>query len=348
MSASTDTPPGLGNDESQTGPTTSTDVIASSMSGSSTTSTTNLSTTSLGSPFPMNHYGLSLPTSVSGNPGPSSGFPSNLGPLPISSPPSLSFLSSDGIPITSNIHAPSTFSLATSLSSNAFPSASIPFSSTGFPGLTSLPSLPSASLSHTLMGPSVTLPTSSLTSVLTGGPTASTGLGLLSSGPLPLSSLPPFQPSFLSPTLVTPTVTSIKDMFTTSQDGSSSTGGDVRIIEVWAHNLVEEMNKIVSLVDDYTYIAMDTEFPGTVSRPSDTNLSPAEYHYKMMKLNVDFLKVIQVGLFFCDERGQCLPNSCCWQFNFTFREFSDVCAPDSIRLLKASGINFKDHEQKGM
>lgn len=108
------------------------------------------------------------------------------------------------------------------------------------------------------------------------------------------------------------------------------------------------MAKIVALVDDYNYIAMDTEFPGIVSRPAGSHKTPADYHYKMLKTNVDLLKVIQVGLFFCDAHGNALPNMCCWQFNFTFKVASDIHAPDSIRLLEESGIDFKNHEEKGI
>jgi len=108
------------------------------------------------------------------------------------------------------------------------------------------------------------------------------------------------------------------------------------------------MARIVNLVDTYKYIAMDTEFPGVVSRPTGTHRTSASYHYKMLKSNVDLLKVIQVGFFFCDENGNYIPDSCCWQFNFSFRAGSDMFAPDSYRLLEEAGIRFQMHEEKGI
>lgn len=37
-------------------------------------------------------------------------------------------------------------------------------------------------------------------------------------------------------------------------------------MDVWAHNLDEEMAAIAEVVETHPYIAMDTEFPG-VARP---------------------------------------------------------------------------------
>jgi CCR4-NOT transcription complex subunit 7/8 len=67
---------------------------------------------------------------------------------------------------------------------------------------------------------------------------------------------------------------------------------------------------------------------------------------------VDILKLIQLGLTFCNEKGE-LPKHdnelCVWQFNF--REFdleSDMYAPESIQLLADSGIDFKAHTTRGV
>ncbi|KAL3528961.1 hypothetical protein ACH5RR_008283 [Cinchona calisaya] len=128
----------------------------------------------------------------------------------------------------------------------------------------------------------------------------------------------------------------------------------VQIREVWNDNLEEEFALIRELVDDYPYIAMDTEFPGIVLRPVGNFKSNSDFHYQTLKENVDLLKLIQLGLTFSDEKGN-LPKCgednkyCIWQFNF--REFNpneDVFANDSIELLRRCGIDFAKNNEKGI
>jgi CCR4-NOT transcription complex subunit 7/8 len=123
---------------------------------------------------------------------------------------------------------------------------------------------------------------------------------------------------------------------------------DTMIVNVWAHNLNEELAKIMEIVDDYPYIAMDTEFPGVVARPIGCFKNAHDYHYQTLKCNVDLLKIIQLGLCFCNEDGEVLPGVCTWQFNFKFNLSEDMYAQDSIDLLEKSGIDFKEHDVKGI
>ncbi|KAJ6702314.1 CCR4-NOT TRANSCRIPTION COMPLEX SUBUNIT [Salix koriyanagi] len=130
-------------------------------------------------------------------------------------------------------------------------------------------------------------------------------------------------------------------------------GDSILIREVWNDNLEEEFARIREIVDDFPYIAMDTEFPGIVLRPVGNFKNSNDYHYQTLKDNVDMLKLIQLGLTFSDEQGN-LPTCgtdkfCIWQFNF--REFNvnkDVFANDSIELLRQSGIDFKKNNENGI
>ncbi|KAK8918241.1 hypothetical protein KSP39_PZI021832 [Platanthera zijinensis] len=128
----------------------------------------------------------------------------------------------------------------------------------------------------------------------------------------------------------------------------------VEIREVWEENLVQEFAFIREIVDDFPFVAMDTEFPGIVCQTVGSFKSTTDLHYASLKANVDMLNVIQLGLTFSDEHGNlptCNNNGvgCVWQFNF--REFNvdrDVFASDSIQLLHDSGINFKKNRESGV
>ncbi|GAB4836796.1 CCR4-NOT regulatory complex component [Ancistrocladus abbreviatus] len=127
----------------------------------------------------------------------------------------------------------------------------------------------------------------------------------------------------------------------------------ILIREVWNHNLEEEFALIREIVDDYLYVAMDTEFPGAVVQRMGNFKNTADYNYQTLKDNVDMLKLIQLGLTFSDEKGN-LPTCgtdkyCIWQFNFLeFDVSEDVYARDSIKLLKKCGIDFKKNNEMGI
>jgi len=124
-------------------------------------------------------------------------------------------------------------------------------------------------------------------------------------------------------------------------------GETLEIRNVWAENVEEEMRVIRDLVDKYPYVSMDTEFPGVVAKPV-TEAYTSDYHYKSLKVNVDLLKIIQLGLSFSDEKGNLCKDCPCWQFNFAFDLDGDMFAQDSIDLLVNSGISFPDHATRGI
>jgi len=122
---------------------------------------------------------------------------------------------------------------------------------------------------------------------------------------------------------------------------------EVDIIDVWADNLEEVMVQIRAIVEDYPYVAMDTEFPGVVARPIGS-FNKSEYNYQTLRVNVDMLKLIQLGMTVCDKNGNPPPGPATWQFHFKFDLADEMYAQDSIDLLKRAGIDFKKHCDYGI
>jgi len=120
------------------------------------------------------------------------------------------------------------------------------------------------------------------------------------------------------------------------------------IRDVWHDNLETELASIREMIVSYPYISMDTEFPGVVAKPVGSFRSSSDYHFQTLRCNVDLLKIIQLGLTFCNEDGELAPGVCTYQFNFKFSLGEDIYAQDSIDLLMRSGIDFRRHEEYGI
>jgi len=105
---------------------------------------------------------------------------------------------------------------------------------------------------------------------------------------------------------------------------------------------------IRDLVKRFPYIAMDTEFPGVVAKPIGTFRNQAEYQYQLLRVNIDLLKLIQLGLTFFDADGKTPAPYCTWQFNFKFNLAEEMWAEDSIQLLQRAGLHFESHATDGI
>ena len=119
------------------------------------------------------------------------------------------------------------------------------------------------------------------------------------------------------------------------------------IKEVYADNLLEELRVIGDLIEEYNYIGMDTEFPGTVY---NLQIMTNDFYYRTLKINVDSLKLIQLGITLSNEKGEYPKNIPyhTWQFNFQFDLIKDIYNDESVKLLKNSGINFDKLKKKGI
>ena len=78
------------------------------------------------------------------------------------------------------------------------------------------------------------------------------------------------------------------------------------IIEVYEDNFIEEIKNLGSLLEEYNYIGMDTEYPGIIFVTQ--NLTK-DFYYKTLKMNVDSLKIIQLGITLTNSKGEYPKNS---------------------------------------
>jgi CCR4-NOT transcription complex subunit 7/8 len=117
------------------------------------------------------------------------------------------------------------------------------------------------------------------------------------------------------------------------------------IVEVYKDNFIQEMKNLAILINKYNYIGMDTEFPGTVYSLSTLT---DDFYYKSLKLNVDSLKLIQLGITLSNEKGEYPTPHRTWQFNFEFDYTKDKWSQSSLHLLMSSGIDFNKIKKDGI
>ena len=119
------------------------------------------------------------------------------------------------------------------------------------------------------------------------------------------------------------------------------------IIEVYEDNFIEEMKNLSILLDEYNYVGMDTEFPGTVYF---VDKKTEDFYYKSLKKNCDKLKLIQLGVTLTNEKGEYPKNYPyhTWQFNLEFDKSIEPSHPSSMNLLRQCGIDFDKLKKRGI
>ncbi|KAA0155179.1 hypothetical protein FNF29_01930 [Cafeteria roenbergensis] len=134
-------------------------------------------------------------------------------------------------------------------------------------------------------------------------------------------------------------------------------GRSVEVIDVWEGTIDEEMTKLRKLVERFPFVAMDTSFPGIVARPlRPLSEGPAkltardveEYHYQSIRLNVDVMPVLQVGLTLFDASGNMPPGGPVWQFNMRFDPTNDLASPFALDQMRRTGLDLERLSREGV
>ena len=118
-----------------------------------------------------------------------------------------------------------------------------------------------------------------------------------------------------------------------------------RIKEVYADNFIQEIKNISNYLTQYPYVGMDTEFPGVIY---PCPVATEDFYYTYTKVNVDKLKLIQLGITLTNDKGEYPPGTCTWQFNLHFDCDKDQHSNESISMLFNSGIDFNLMKNKGI
>jgi CCR4-NOT transcription complex subunit 7/8 len=114
------------------------------------------------------------------------------------------------------------------------------------------------------------------------------------------------------------------------------------------------------LLSRYPFVAIDTEYPGTVHLPppgrSERQLAPYE-RYALVKAYVDELPIVQLGITLCDEYGNLplvtgsdgRPLELAWEVTFSdFDARRDRHAPESVAFLQSQGVDFDQARKRGV
>jgi len=121
--------------------------------------------------------------------------------------------------------------------------------------------------------------------------------------------------------------------------------GNADTIMVWQHNLYDEIVRIRDVAEHYDHVAMDSQFPGIVARPTGPFSDYALYNYQTLKCNVELTRVLQVGITVSDAKGNRPKGVSTWRFNFKFNPTRDLFAQDSMDL---RSLDLGKHSKQGI
>ncbi|OAY67437.1 putative CCR4-associated factor 11 [Ananas comosus] len=123
--------------------------------------------------------------------------------------------------------------------------------------------------------------------------------------------------------------------------------GVVEVRQVWAENADYEFSLIRSVVccGRFCFAAFDTEYPGTIyihtPDVDPRGLSPTQ-RYELLKLNVDALHIVQLGLALSDAAGRLPDLGTCGAFRYGIDFGALRCYGLDLRrfaeLLASSGL----------
>eukprot|EP00439_Symbiodinium_sp_Y106_P049807 s592_g6.t1 len=100
---------------------------------------------------------------------------------------------------------------------------------------------------------------------------------------------------------------------------------------------------------NYSYVAVETQFPGPVIRPMGPFDESHKFHWQMLKGNVDLTKVLQLSFAFSDVKGNRPKGISTWRFNFIFDANKDFYSKDVVdQLCQTRNLDIHKHSNKGI
>ncbi|XP_074587615.1 putative CCR4-associated factor 1 homolog 11 [Curcuma longa] len=115
-------------------------------------------------------------------------------------------------------------------------------------------------------------------------------------------------------------------------------------IDVWEHNLEEQLELIAVIRPSFPIVALDIEFSGFIH--CTPRYFTEQERYRDVKYNVDNLYVIQLGFALFDDHGSQPMPHVSWQINFS--DYDPEDDPSLRTPLRKSGIDLQRNRQEGV